>query len=269
MFLLLNVKKQSYYKWIKNDCRLFNKWNESIANAIKEVYYSNPYYGYKTIADKLKNTENKANKNTVYRYMKAMDLKGITRKRVAYKYPIKPGLTKLPNLLLENGVRNFTSTKSNTKWSVDITYLRKKHNPLYLFAVKDLYDKRIVAHSVSNKYSVSFVLEALNKAFKDNSYKDLIIHSDQGFQFTSDEYVNYCLNKNIKVSYSRRGNSLDNAPIESFFSTFKFENTITRYEHMSNSEVSLDIDKYIHFYNNIRISTKLKGMTPIEYGNHS
>ncbi len=132
-----------------------------------------------------------------------------------------------------------------------------------------MFDKRIVAYSVSNKYTVSFVLEALNKAFKDNKHDDLIIHSDQGFQFTSDEYLKYCLDKNVKVSYSRRGNSLDNAPIESFFSTFKFENSISRYESMSNSEVALDIDKYIHYYNNVRISSKLKGMTPIQFGGHS
>ncbi len=152
MFLLLNVKKQSYYKWIKNGSRLFNKWNESLASAIKDLNKSNPYYGYITIADKLKTTKNKANKNTVYRYMKAMDIKGLTRKRVAYKYPVKAGYGKLPNLLLENGIRNFTSIKRNTKWSVDITYLEKR-----------------ITHSICSLSKICLIKELLLTQFQINT----------------------------------------------------------------------------------------------------
>ena len=134
-----------------------------------------------------------------------------------------------------------------------------------------VYEPSVVFYLVP-LFTIITMLGSLRQIFKISKEIDLtnlIVHTDQGFQFTSDEFLQYCKSKKIINSYSRRGNSLDNAPIESWFGLFKFEADYERFEYMPDSEVIACVEKYIEFYNTKRISIKLKGMTPYEYGNHS
>ncbi len=175
------------------------------------------------------------------------------------------------NLLFDSKTKwNFNIDKSNTVWSVDITHIPNKTRDLFLFTIKDIADNYIVKHVLSETMPVNKVLMCLESAFKENNIKgNLIIHSDNGPQFTSNEYKHLCEANNVKISMSRKGFSIDNSPIENFFSMLKCELDINRLRNLTIDEIKYEVYQYCHFYNIERISTKLKGMTPFEYRYHS
>ena len=145
----------------------------------------------------------------------------------------------------------------------DITYLIHNEKRAYLSTIIDLYDRRIVAYRIGKFNNISLVADTLNEAIaKEKDVKNLIIHSDQGFQYTSQAYFNLTQSYRITPSMSRRGNPYDNAMAENFFSILKTEciyrTTLRTYE-----EARLLIGEYIHFYNNERIQLKTK-LTPLE-----
>jgi transposase InsO family protein len=107
---------------------------------------------------------------------------------------------------------------------------------MFLFAIKDLYDKRIVGYDVSKTYDSIFVTRCIEKALNENKVDDLIIHSDRGAQFTSSEYITLLNKYKVNISMSRKASPLDNAPIESFFRTFKNEIDIEKINNLSVAE---------------------------------
>ncbi len=168
-------------------------------------------------------------------------------------------LHKYPNLLN----RDFKAERPNQKWATDISYIRTKQGVLYLSIIRDLYDNSIVAYKTGTDQNINLVLSTIKAAKrKEKVTAELQLHSDQGFQYTSNAY--YCLTKsyNITPSMSRRGNPYDNALAENFFSILKTE-CIYRTKLQSYEEARLLIDEYIHFYNHQRIQLKTK-LTPLE-----
>lgn len=189
---------------------------------------------------------------------------GIQAIRHRKKYNIPSGIVqgKIASNLIN---RDFNTKQKNQVWSADITYLPLADGSRsYLFAVKDLYNKEIVCYSVSKIINMPLVIKCLKKALKKINTKKLIIHTDQGTHFTSKIYQKLLDGESVNISHSRRGNCLDNAPIESFFSLYKNESFYINkpYNHI---DVCNQIDKYMLYYNQQRIQIGLNGKTPHEF----
>lgn len=184
----------------------------------------------------------------------------VRRKRRANQAVASDGRT-AENLLK----RNFYAEAPNQKWVTDITQYRVGEQWIYVSAIKDLFNNEIVAHHQSLRHDNELVLETFKKAFKKRKdVAGLIVHSDQGSQYTSHAYHDMLPKVGAQISMSRRGNCLDNASMESFFSFLKTEG-LYPYDIRTLDEVQRRINEYIHLYNYGRPQKKLKKLTPIEY----
>ncbi len=182
-------------------------------------------------------------KATVYRYMRLNGIQSIIRKK-RYHWGTKPH-HQIPNLLK----RDFTTKKPNQKWSIDVSYLFTIGRIIYLCAIKDLYDKSIISYTISRFNNNPLVLETVKKAVKRVPLahrENLILHSDQGSQFTSPPYAKLLKEHDVRHSVSFRGSCVDNAPIESWFSALKTE-SIYLYDKLSEFEMISIVDQYIKY----------------------
>ena len=157
-----------------------------------------------------------------------------------------------PNLLN----RNFTINEPNKIWDTDVTYLIFKGSRAYLSTIIDLYDRKVVAYKISKHNDNKLVMDTLNEAItKRKDVHGLIIHSDQGFQYTSYEYKAICESNGITISMARKGTPIDDSPIESWHSLLKketlYNNNITSLE----KYIEL-VEEWIEFYNTTRIKGK-------------
>ena len=160
--------------------------------------------------------------------------------------------------------RDFHAETPNSKWVTDISYIQTKQGVLYLSMIRDLYDNSIVAYKTATQQTVNLVLDTIRQAVRREKKKvaaELHLHSDQGFQYTSQAYFKLTQQYGITPSMSRRGNPYDNAMAENFFSILKTE-CIYRHKPATFSEANEMIDRYIHFYNYERIQSKT-GMAPL------
>ena len=160
--------------------------------------------------------------------------------------------------------RQFKTDKPNTKWVTDISYIHTKEGVLYLSMIRDLYDNSIVAYKVASRQTVSLVLDTIRLAMKNEKKRvaaELRLHSDQGFQYTTQAYFKLTQSYGITPSMSRKGNPYDNAMAENFFSILKTE-CIYRHKPKTLKEASNLIDRYIHFYNHERIQNRT-GVAPL------
>jgi putative transposase len=164
-----------------------------------------------------------------------------------------------PNILN----RDFSTTAPNQKWVTDVTYVWTHSGWAYLSTIKDLYDNFIVAYRFGKENSVALVQKTLRQAKQKEKVTDgLILHSDQGQQYTSQAYFVLTQEYNITPSMSRRGNCWDNAPMENFFGHLK-EEALRQYQTLSFEEAQQIIDDYICFYNYERIQLKTR-QTPFQ-----
>ena len=159
--------------------------------------------------------------------------------------------------------RNFTASGPNEKWVTDISYIHTAQGVLYLSAIRDIYDNSIVAYKTGTQQNVRLVLNTIRQAAKREAIAaELLLHSDQGFQYTSKAYFTLTQEYGITPSMSRRANCYDNAPAENFFGILKAE-CINRQRISTFDQARMLIDNYIHFYNHERIQLKTK-LTPLE-----
>ncbi|MDI3348489.1 IS3 family transposase [Mycoplasmopsis arginini] len=167
--------------------------------------------------------------------------------------------------------RNFKTEKVNQIWSTDVSEFHIPSGKLYLSPIIDAHNREIISYSVSRSPNFKQIKDMLDRAFEKHKNLDgLIFHSDQGWQYQMEEYRNILKQKNILQSMSRKGNCYDNCIIEIFFGTMKNEMFYGHeYEFNSLDELEQAIHKYIKYYNEKRIITKLKGMTPKKYRYHS
>ena len=140
----------------------------------------------------------------------------------------------------------------NKIWTTDITYLIYNNKRAYLSTILDLYDRKIVAYKISSRNDLGIVIDTLNEAIeKRKDVKGLIIHSDQGFQYTSFQYKKICESNGITISMSRKGTPIDDSPMESFHGILKketlYNNNITNLE-----EYIASVKDWLLFYNTIR-----------------
>ena len=164
-------------------------------------------------------------------------------------------------------IRNFKTNKPNQKWTTDVSEFRISSGKLYLSPILDMYDSSIISYDISTKANFEQTKRMLNKAFRKYVYLDgLIFQSDQGWQYQSIYYQNELKKRNIRQSFSRKGNCIDNSIMENFFGIMKKE-MFYGYEKdfKTLEELKEAIIKYIKYYNNKRINKKRKGLSPLEY----
>ena len=256
MCRFFNVSRSGYYDYVKR--MDIPAWDLPLAEKIRECQEKcGKTYGYRRVQIWLERNGIHRNPKTVLRVMQKYGLLSAVRRKKYRKYG--EYLHRYPNLLN----RDFSATKPNQKWVTDISYIPTKQGFLYLSVIRDLYDNSIVAYKTGTEQTVNLVLSTIRAAKrKEKVTTELQLHSDQGFQYTSQAYFKLTQFYGITPSMSRRGNPYDNALAENFFSILKTE-CIHRVKLQSFTEARRLIDEYIYFYNHLRIQLKTK-LTPLE-----
>lgn len=250
-------------------------------NQITEIFYTHKKrYGYRRITLELKNRGYEVNHKKVKRLMVLLGLYGITPKAKYKSYKGDMNGT-VKNQLLKKIIdkesyktyyeRNFKTTRCNEKWSTDVSEFHIAAGKLYLSPILDLHNREIISYNISTSPNYKQTKNMLEKAFRTYPHLDgLLFQSDQGWQYQMEDYRIHLKNRGIIQSMSRKGNCLDNSPIENFFGRMKTEMFYGHeYEFQSLDELRMAMEEYIEYYNTQRISTKLKGLTPVQYRNQS
>lgn len=221
-------------------------------------------YGYRRITAEMNNRGYVINHKTVLKLMAACGLKCLVRLKKYKSYKGDDGKI-APNLL----GRNFVAHKPNQKWVTDVTEFCMFGQKLYLSPIMDLYNREIVSYKISERPTFSQTILMLNDAFKKLSGEtNLVLHSDQGWQYKMKHYQYLLREKGISQSMSRKGNCLDNAVMENFFGLLKSE-LLYLHKFKSMQHFRKELDQYIDYYNNKRIKTTLKNMSPVQYRNQN
>ena len=253
----LDVSRSGYYCYVNRMDK--PERDMELAEKIRECQeHTKRIYGYRRVQIWLDRNGIHHNPKTILRVMNKYGLLSVVRRRKYCHY--KGALHKYPNVLN----RNFQADRPSQKWVTDISYIKTAQGFLYLSVIRDLYDNSIVAYKMSTNPNVNLVLETV-RAAKSLVAVPLTLHSDQGFQYTSNEYNKLTEKLGITQSMSRRGNPYDNALAENFFSILKTE-CIHRVKLQTLAEARRLISNYIYFYNNQRIQVKTK-LTPLEKRN--
>ena len=231
---------------------------ESVKEEITAIYYENKgRYGYRRVTAELRNRNLPLNHKTVQRLMKELGLTCRVRMKKYHSYKGEVGRI-APNLLN----RDFHADKPNQKWVTDVTEFSLFGEKLYLSPILDLCSSDLVSYTISDRPVLSMVTSMLNKAFaKIPNGTNLILHSDQGWQYQHRQYQRMLREKGIRQSMSRKGNCLDNAVMENFFGLLKSE-LLYLQEFRSMEHFKQELIEYLDYYNNRRIKTKLKGLPP-------
>lgn len=228
---------------------------------IKQIYHRHKgRFGYRRITLAMKEKGIIINHKTVLRLMKILGLKSIIRVKKYRSYRGNLGKT-APNIL----ERNFTTNQPNRKWATDVTEFNVSGNKLYLSPIIDLFNGEIISYELAERPVFAQVVTMLKKSFKKiKNTENIILHSDQGWQYQMKAYQHLLKENGIVQSMSRKGNCLDNAIIENFFGTLKSEMFYTK-KFTTIEELKKEIKEYIHYYNNDRIRLNLKGKSPVQY----
>ena len=262
MTALLRVAKmpRSTYYYYLNRMNKQDKYAR-IKEEIVEIYHEHDgRYGYRRITDELHNRGYFINHKTVQRLMKIIGIKSLVRVKKYRSYKGERG--KIFDNILN---RDFCATEPNQKWATDITEFKVFGTKLYLSPILDMYNGEIVSYTISQRPVLQQVLDMLDIAFdKIPNDTDLILHSDQGWQYQHKTYQKRLADKGIRQSMSRKGNCYDNAVMENFFGILKSEFFYLR-TFTSINEFVTELNKYIGYYNNERIKSKLKGLSPVKF----
>ena len=258
MCKFFGVSKSGYYDYVKRISRVERDFElaEKISLQQKRCFQT---YGYRRMHIWLEQHGVHHNPKTILRIMKKYGLLSEIRRRRKWQN-LGQQVHRYENLLN----RQFHADRPNAKWVTDISYIHTKEGILYLSMIRDLYDNSIVAYKTASSQTVNLVLDTVRLAMRREKKKvaaELQLHSDQGFQYTSQAYFKLTQRYGITPSMSRRGNCYDNAMAENFFSILKTE-CIYRHKPASFVEANDMIDRYILFYNRERIQLKT-GVPPL------
>jgi transposase InsO family protein len=232
-----------------------------IKAVIQEIYHAHKgRYGYRRITLELRNRGYRINHKTVLKLMGECNIKCQVRIRKYCSYKGDVGKV-APNILQ----RDFKADKPHKKWVTDVTEFSLFGTKLYLSPILDLYNGEIISFNISNRPTFHQIMDMLEKAFSripDNT--NLILHSDQGWQYQMKQYQYRLQKKGIIQSMSRKGNCLDNSVMENFFGLLKSE-LLYLQDFDSVEHFRKELEDYIDYYNNQRIKCKLKGLSPVQY----
>ena len=253
---IAQIPRATFYYHMKHQAEpdKYSRAKEEIA----AIYHEHKgRYGYRRITMELLDRGVTLNHKTVQRLMKALGL--VCRVRMKKYKSYRGEVGKIAPDLLQ---RDFEAAKPNQKWVTDVTEFSLFGQKLYLSPILDLCSRDIVSYTISDKPVLSMIVGMLGKAFEripDGT--DLILHSDQGWQYQHGQYQRILKNKGIRQSMSRKGNCLDNAVIENFFGLLKSE-LLYLQNFQSMEHFKTELVDYLIYYNTRRRKAKLEGLPP-------
>ncbi|WP_155963364.1 IS3 family transposase [Enterobacter sp. BIDMC 29] len=261
---VLDVHPSGFYAWLQQPHSQRHQADLRLTGQIKQFWLeSGCVYGYSKLHLDLRDSGQQCGVNRVWRLMKRVGIKA----QVGYRSPrARKGEASIvsPNRLQ----RQFNPDAPDERWVTDITYIRTHEGWLYLAVVVDLFSRKIIGWSMQSRMTKDIVLNALLMAvWRRNPQKQVLVHSDQGSQYTSHEWQSFLKSHGLEGSMSRRGNCHDNAVAESFFQLLKRER-IKQKIYGTREEARSDIFDYIEmFYNSKRRHGSSDQMSPTEYEN--
>lgn len=260
MCLVLDLPKGTFYNYHLRRVKItqYEKHDDFLKTEIHKIFEeSNHRFGASKITAKLKSQGVRVSEQKVVKLMQILNLKSKQCKRRSFT----PQESKVPfrkNYLKQQ----FTQTEPNKYWVGDVTMIRVGLNKFYLCVVLDLFSRKVIGYRVSSQNNTSLIIQTFKDAYESrNRPKGLCFHSDQGANYTSEEYRDLLHSLKVKQSYSSKGNPYDNAVIESFFSNFKREE-INSHNFEYFEELEECTDSYMKFYNDYRPHESLKNKTP-------
>lgn len=261
--LTLNVHASGYYAWRAEPQSQRAKDDQRVLGLIKHSWLeSGAVYGYRKVHDDLRELGEACGKHRVARLMRAEGLRSQTGyRRRPGRYGGKPPVA-APNHLAQQ----FNVTEPNKVWVTDITYIRTYEGWLYLAVVIDLFSRQVIGWSMKPQMTTDLAIDALLMAvWRRKPQQEVMIHSDQGSQFSSSDWQSFLKANNLLGSMSRRGNCHDNAVAESFFQLLKRER-IRRKIYGTRQEARSDVFDYIEmFYNPKRRHGFNNQLSPVEF----
>jgi putative transposase len=262
MCRVFDVHRSGYYAWIHRPLSRRGLEDRRLSGLVKQSWLeSGTVYGYRKITADLRDWGERSGKHHVRRLMKGAGLRAQVGYRHRSKYGGKPAVA-APNHL----DRQFEVMAPNTHWVTDITYLRTHEGWLFLAVVLDLFSRQVVGWSMRPSLHSDLVLQALLAAvWRRKPAAGLMLHSDQGSQYTGGEWQAFLKSHHIVCSMSRRGNCHDNAVAESFFQLLKRER-IKRKIYSTRELARADVFDYIEmFYNPVRRHGNNQGLSPVQF----
>ena len=261
----LHLSRSAYYRWLKNPVSFSEKYNEEISEKIKGIHEKHPDMGYRRIRDELdKKHSITVNDKRVLRICR--------KERIQSTIKWKPkSCTKNsddPAHIARNYLnRDFHADAPNEKWLTDVTefkyYTGIEVHKVYLSAILDLYDRRIVAYKIGDRNDNPLVMNTFDEAVALEPDAHPLFHSDRGFQYTSKQFSARLKKHHMKQSMSRVAHCIDNGPMEGFWGILKREMYYGK-RFTSKADLINTIEFYIHYYNTERIQRNLHLMTPAE-----
>ena len=263
---IARVSRTGYYKWLKSLNNNPKDYNDYLL--IKEIFKKSRFkYGWRNIQMKLNGKGVIMNHKKISRIMNKYGLIAKIRRRNPYKDIMKK--TREHRTFGNILARNFKQENPRQAFCTDITYLPFNGQLAYLSAIKDIASREIIAWNLSQRLKMDLVFDTI-KNMEENKdaplLENILIHSDQGFHYTSPDFISKVKELKMVQSMSRKGNCIDNAPMESFFGHFKDE--VDYKDCRTFGELKGLTAEYIKHYNNERKQWDLKKMTPVEYRNH-
>ena len=262
---MLRVSRAAYYRWVSGRKSSRIAENEAIAEKIEQIHIESPDKGYRRMNDDLRHDYGvHVNDKRVLRICRKRDIKST----VKYNNHGCTRRAKNPQYLAENILnRDFHAKAPNEKWLTDVTefkwYEGMEVHKVYLSAILDLYDRRIVSFVISERNDNPLVFKTLDKAVRNNAGAHPIFHSDRGYQYTNRTFHHKLEKAGMTQSMSRVAKCIDNGPMEGFWGILKRERYYGK-RFTSKHELIQMITNYISYYNNRRVQRNLGVLTPFE-----
>jgi putative transposase len=249
---LLGVSRSSlYYEPAEPDAEEL-----ALMRRLDELHLEHPFFGSRLMTRTLKAEGFEVNRKRIQRLMRVMGLESVAPKpntsKPAPEHPVYPYL-----------LRNLKISRVNQAWASDITYIPMARGFVFLVAIIDLYSRRVLAWRLSNSLETSFCLEALREALERYARPE-IFNTDQGAQFTSEDFTSVLLEHGVKVSMDGRGRCLDNIFVERLWRSLKYEE-VYLYAYETVSAARTGIGRYFDFFNNERPHSALGHQTPASF----